>query len=69
MIYKVYYQENALKYQFAKTQKAYMLRLTQNEKFVHYLKDRNYNIEFVQLLEGNILNMNKKAQISNWRRA
>ncbi|CAM5189606.1 DNA-directed RNA polymerase subunit epsilon OS=Ureibacillus acetophenoni OX=614649 GN=rpoY PE=3 SV=1 [Ureibacillus acetophenoni] len=47
MIYKVYYQENAHEVP---------VRAASSEREVRqYLKDRNYNIEYIQLLEGNYL--------------
>lgn len=55
MIFKVYYQENALEVPVREnTQSLYMEAATEREvRFT--LKDRKYNIEFIQLLEGNHL--------------
>ena len=55
MIFKVYYQENQLEVQIREnTQSLYVEAATERE-VRHHLKDRNYNIELIQLLEGNHL--------------
>ena len=55
MIYKVYYQEDAQEVPVRENTKSLYLE-AENERDVRSkLKDRNYNIEFIQLLEGNYL--------------
>ena len=67
MIYKVYYQENITDIPVRENTKTLYLEAASEREVRHYLKDRNYNIELVQLLEGNYLSMNKIARISIWR--
>ena len=44
-----------MKFQFAKTLKSLYLEASSEREVRQYLKDRNYNIEYIQLLEGNYL--------------
>lgn len=55
MIYKVYYQENANEIPVRENTKSLYLEATSEREVREKLKDRNYNIEFIQLLEGNYL--------------
>lgn len=55
MIYKVYYQENINDIPVRENTKTLYLEASSEREVRHYLKDRNYNIELVQLLEGNYL--------------
>ncbi len=67
MIYKVYYQENMNEIPVRENTKSLYVEASSEREVREYLKDRNYNIELVQLLEGNILSMSKTALISDWR--
>lgn len=55
MIYKVYYQENVNEIPVRENTKTLYLEASSEREVRRYLKDRNYNIELVQLLEGNYL--------------
>lgn len=55
MIYKIYYQENVTDIPVRENTKTLYLEAASEREVRHYLKDRNYNIELVQLLEGNYL--------------
>ena len=55
MIYKVYYQEDAHEVPVRENTKSLYLEATNERDVRNKLKDRNYNIEFIQLLEGNYL--------------
>lgn len=55
MIYKVYYQENKFETPVRENTKTLYLEASSEREVRAYLKDRNYNIELVQLLEGNYL--------------
>ncbi|MEK4629707.1 MAG: DNA-directed RNA polymerase subunit epsilon [Solibacillus sp.] len=55
MIYKVYYQESINEIPVRENTKTLYLEASSEREVRHYLKDRNYNIELVQLLEGNYL--------------
>lgn len=55
MIYKVYYQKNISEIPVRENTKTLYLEASSEREVRHYLKDRNYNIELVQLLEGNYL--------------
>ncbi|QDQ01547.1 DUF1447 family protein [Lysinibacillus fusiformis] len=55
MIYKVYYQENANEIPVRENTKSLYLEATSEREVRQKLQDRYYNIEFVQLLEGNYL--------------
>ena len=56
MIYKVYYQENANDIPVRENTKSLYLEATSEREVRQKLQDRHYNIEFIQLLEGNYLN-------------
>ncbi|MGE7128555.1 DNA-dependent RNA polymerase subunit epsilon [Lysinibacillus xylanilyticus] len=55
MIYKVYYQEKANEIPVRENTKSLYLEAASEREVREKLKDRYYNIEFVQLLEGNYL--------------
>lgn len=55
MIYKVYYQENPLEVPVRENTKSLYIEASSEREVRFALKDRNYNVEFVQLLEGNHL--------------
>ena len=55
MIYKVYYQESITEIPVRKNTKTVYVEASSEREVRHYLKERNYNIELVQLLEGNYL--------------
>ena len=55
MIYKVYYQESITEIPVRENTKTVYVEASSEREVRHYLKDRNYNIELVQLLEGNYL--------------
>ena len=55
MIYKVYYQESITEIPVRENTKTLYVEASSEREVRHYLKDRNYNIELVQLLEGNYL--------------
>ena len=52
MIYKVYYQENMNEIPVRENTKSLYVEASSEREVSEYLKDRNYNIELVQLLEG-----------------
>lgn len=52
MIYKVYYQENKKEIPVRENTKSLYVEASSEREVRTYLKDRNYNIELVQLLEG-----------------
>jgi len=55
MIYKVYYQENMLEVPVRENTKSLYIEASSEREVRYALKDRQYNIEFVQLLEDNHL--------------
>ena len=55
MIYKVYYQESIKEIPVRENTKTIYLEASSEREVRSYLNDRNYNIELVQLLEGNYL--------------
>lgn len=55
MIYKVYYQESMKEIPVRENTKSLYLEASSEREVRQKLKDRNYNIELVQLLEGNYL--------------
>jgi len=55
MIYKVYYQESIKEIPVRENTKSLYLEASSEREVRQKLKDRNYNIELVQLLEGNYL--------------
>ncbi|MFC7685574.1 DNA-dependent RNA polymerase subunit epsilon [Ureibacillus sp. GCM10028918] len=61
MIYKVYYQDNAQEVPVRENTKSLYLEAASEREVRSYLKDRNYNIEYIQLLEGNYLEYEKNS--------
>ena len=61
MIYKVYYQENKNEIPVRENTKSLYVEASSEREVRTYLKDRNYNIEFIQLLEGNYLEYEKNS--------
>ncbi|MFJ7970589.1 DNA-dependent RNA polymerase subunit epsilon [Psychrobacillus sp. NPDC096389] len=55
MIYKVYYQENALQVPVRENTKSLYVEAESEREVRAILKERQYNIELIQLLEGNHL--------------
>lgn len=55
MIYKVYYQESMTEIPVRENTKSLYIEASSEREVRNKLKDRNYNIELVQLLEGNYL--------------
>lgn len=55
MIYKVYFQESMTEIPVRENTKSLYLEASSEQEVRQKLKDRNYNIELVQLLEGNYL--------------
>ncbi|ETT85698.1 DNA-directed RNA polymerase subunit epsilon [Viridibacillus sp. FSL R5-0477] len=62
MIYKVYYQENALEVPVRENTQCLYLEAVDEREVRQKLKDRNYNIEFIQLLEGNYLEYEQASE-------
>lgn len=61
MIYKVYYQEDTNEIPVRENTKSLYLEASSEREVREYLKDRNYNIEYIQLLEGNYLEYEKNS--------
>lgn len=61
MIYKVYYQENKNEIPVRENTKSLYVEASSVREVRAYLKDRNYNIEFIQELEGNYLEYEKNS--------
>lgn len=55
MIFKVYYQENALEVPVRENTKSLYVEAESEREVRSILRDRKYNIELIQLLEGNHL--------------
>lgn len=51
MIYKVYYQENVLEVPVRENTKSMFIEADSEREVRQLLKDRDYNIEYVQLLD------------------
>lgn len=61
MIYKVYYQENMNEIPVRENTKSLYLEASSEREVREFLKERNYNIELVQLLEGNYLEYERNS--------
>ncbi|MTH55769.1 DUF1447 family protein [Bacillus mangrovi] len=62
MIYKVYYQESANEVPVREKTKTLYVN-AESERFVRLkLKDKNYNIEFVQAVENSYLQYEEKSE-------
>ncbi|TQR08338.1 DNA-dependent RNA polymerase subunit epsilon [Psychrobacillus soli] len=55
MIYKVYYQQNAVEVPVRENTQSLYVEAESEREVRSILKDRQYNIELIQLLEGNHL--------------
>lgn len=62
MIFKVYYQENRLEVPVRENTKSLFVEASSEREVRHHLKDRNYNIELVQLMEGSHLEYEQAGQ-------
>ena len=61
MIYKVYYQENMNEIPVRENTKSLYVEASSEREVREFLKDRNYNIELVQLLEGDYLEYERNS--------
>ncbi|MER1999759.1 MAG: RNA polymerase epsilon subunit [Lysinibacillus sp.] len=61
MIYKVYYQENQNEIPVRENTKTLYVEAAEVRDVRAYLQDRNYNIEFIQKLEGEYLEYEKNS--------
>lgn len=61
MIYKVYYQENKNEIPVRENTKTIYVEASSVRDVRAYLQDRNYNIEYIQELEGNYLEYEKNS--------
>lgn len=55
MIFKVLYQENRAEVPVRENTQSLYVEASSEREVRDHLKDRNYNIEFIQLLEGSHL--------------
>ncbi|WP_033541638.1 DNA-dependent RNA polymerase subunit epsilon [Planococcus sp. CAU13] len=62
MIFKVYYQENRNEVPVRENTKSLFVEASSEREVRDHLKDRNYNIELVQLLEGSHLEYEQAGQ-------
>ena len=62
MIFKVYYQENRLEVPVRENTKSLFVEASSEREVRNHLKDRNYNIELVQLMEGSHLEYEQAGQ-------
>ncbi|ANU17588.1 DNA-dependent RNA polymerase auxiliary subunit epsilon family protein [Planococcus maritimus] len=62
MIFKVYYQENRLEVPVRENTKSLYVEASTEREVRYHLKDRNFNIELVQLLEGQHLEYEQASQ-------
>ncbi|AQU81074.1 MULTISPECIES: DNA-directed RNA polymerase subunit epsilon [Planococcus] len=62
MIFKVYYQENRFEVPVRENTQSLYVEAASEREVRHHLKDRDYNIELVQLLEGNHLEYEQASQ-------
>ena len=62
MIFKVYYQENRFEVSVRENTKSLYIEASNEREVRQHLKDRNYNIEYVQLLEDNHLEYEQASQ-------
>ncbi|PSL27713.1 DNA-dependent RNA polymerase auxiliary subunit epsilon [Planomicrobium soli] len=62
MIFKVFYQENRFEVPVRENTKSLYVEASTEREVRQHLKDRNYNIEFVQLLEGSHLEYEQASQ-------
>ncbi|MGM9966642.1 MULTISPECIES: DNA-dependent RNA polymerase subunit epsilon [unclassified Rummeliibacillus] len=62
MIYKVYYQENVLEVPVRENTKSLYLEAEDVREAREKLQGRGYNIEYIQLLEGNYLEYEQASE-------
>lgn len=62
MIFKVYYQENALQVPVRENTQSLYVEAESEREVRASLKERKYNIELIQLLEGNHLEYEQASQ-------
>ncbi|GEK31162.1 UPF0356 protein [Kurthia zopfii] len=62
MIYKVYYQESMLEVPVRENTKSLYLEAEDPREVRELLADRKYNIELIQLLEGNYLEYEQASE-------
>ncbi|QUW21742.1 DNA-dependent RNA polymerase auxiliary subunit epsilon family protein [Sporosarcina sp. Marseille-Q4063] len=61
MIYKIYYQENVLEVPVRENTKSMYIEADSEKTVREILKGRNFNIEYIQLLEGEHLEFEKAS--------
>ncbi|MFS0574405.1 DNA-directed RNA polymerase subunit epsilon [Sporosarcina sp. 179-K 3D1 HS] len=61
MIYKVFYQENMLQVPVRENTKSLYIEAESERQVRENLKDRGYNIEYIQALEGSHLEYEQKS--------
>ncbi len=62
MIFKVYYQENRFEVPVRENTKSLYVEAASEREVRHHLKNRDYNVELVQLLEGSHLEYEQTSQ-------
>ncbi|MGX9133506.1 DNA-dependent RNA polymerase subunit epsilon [Rummeliibacillus sp. JY-2-4R] len=62
MIYKIYYQENVLEVPVRENTKSLYLEADEVREVREKLQGRGYNIEYIQLLEGNYLEYEQASE-------
>lgn len=62
MIFKVYYQENRNEVPVRENTKSLYVEASSEREVRNHLKDREYNIELVQLLEGSHLEYEQASE-------
>ncbi|MBM7716747.1 DNA-directed RNA polymerase subunit epsilon [Siminovitchia sp. FSL H7-0308] len=61
MIFKVYYQDSIHEMPVREKTKVLFIEAENERKVRHFLKDRQLNIEYIQLLEGKYLEYEKNS--------
>ena len=62
MIYKIYYQENVLEVPVRENTQCMYIEADSEKEVRELLKGRNYNLEYIQLLEGKHLEYEQASQ-------
>ncbi len=62
MIFKVLYQENRAEVPVRENTQSLYVEASSEREVRQHLKDRNYNIEFIQLLEGSHLQYEQDSE-------
>ena len=62
MIYKIYYQENVLEVPVRENTQCMYIEANSEKEVRELLKGRNYNLEYIQLLEGKHLEYEQASQ-------